>query len=378
MSILAAVVVLGFLILIHELGHFAVAKLTGIAVERFSIGFGPKVLGRKIGETVYQLSAFPIGGYVKMMGDDPGEDVPPGREPATAGDEPVSEAEAAGAMEPVDPSRSFMAKPVWKRALVVGAGPVCNLLLAVVIFAVIFGAVGVQVLTERIGEVQDGYPAQAAGIRTGDRITAVDGRPVTDWEQLTDLIHGSPGHLLRLTVRRGDEELAFAVTPRPEVLKDVFGKDTPVGLIGIRPAYQNRRLPALQALGLAFTRTWDIIGFTFVVIGKIFQRAVPASTIGGPIMMVQMAGEGAREGLLSFISLIALLSINLGIFNLLPIPILDGGHLLLFLVEAVRGRPVSIRKREIIQQIGLFIIVAIFLFAFYNDIMRLVTGFLAK
>jgi regulator of sigma E protease len=376
MSILAAIVVLGFLILIHELGHFAAAKLAGIGVERFSIGFGPKLLGWTRGETEYRLSAFPIGGYVKMVGQDPFEAAV--LEGASAGQSPAAPETAAGEAAPIDPARSFMAKPIWKRIMVVGAGPVCNLLLAVIIFAIIFSAVGVQVLTDEIGEVQDGKPAQAAGLRPGDRITAVDGTAVPGWEELTTIIHGSPDKLLRLTVRRGGEELAIEVTPRRDTLEDAFGTASSVGLIGIKPRYAEQRLGPVEAVGLAFTRTWEIIVLTFVVIGKIFQRVVPASTIGGPIMMVQMAGEGARAGWLSFVSLVALLSINLGIFNLLPIPILDGGHILFFLVEGVRGRPVSIRKREIIQQIGLFVILAIFVFAFYNDIHRLATGFLAK
>ncbi len=348
-SIIAAAAVLGVLIVVHELGHFLLAKLTGVGVEKFSIGFGRKLIGRKWGETEYQLSAFPLGGFVKMVGENPaeeGETAPP-------------------------PANSFLAKPVPQRLAVIAAGPLANLLLAVLIFAAVFMA-GVPILTPVVGQVQDGYPAKEAGLLTGDVILAIDGRPIANWEDMTDIIHGHPGQPMSVKVRRGGGEKEFPVTPRRTSVKNIFGEDTPVGLIGISPSGETvtRRFGPIEASGMAVARTWEIIKLTFIGIAKIFQRVVPADTIGGPLMIVQMAGETAKMGLLNLVFLVAFLSINLGVFNLLPIPILDGGHIFFFLVEAVRGKPISLKKREIIQQIGLVILISIFLFASYNDIMR--------
>jgi regulator of sigma E protease len=357
-SLIAAIFVLGILIIVHELGHFLLAKANGIGVEKFSIGFGPRVWGKKVDETEYLVAAIPLGGYVKMFGDNPDEE--------------------AGAAA-IAPEKSFTAKPVLARLSVVAAGPVANLLLAVVIFWAVF-MIGVPVLMPVVGDVQKDFPAMTAGLAKGDRITAIDGRPIRDWDEMTVVIHDNPGRALAVSVRRGGEALELTVTPRKTTVKNIFGEDTSVGLIGISPAGETipRRYGPFESIGMAFERTWEIISLTFIGLAKIFQRVVPADSIGGPIMIVQMAGETARLGVMNLIFLVAFLSVNLGIFNLLPIPILDGGHILFFLIEAVRGKPVSVRKREIVQQIGLAILISIFVFASYNDIMRLAARFFGK
>jgi regulator of sigma E protease len=350
LSLVSAILVLGVLIVVHEFGHFLAAKLNGVGVERFSIGFGPRLLTRKVGETEYALSLFPLGGYVKMVGENPQEEE----------GEPRIEA-----------PNSFQTKPVWRRALIVGSGPVANLLLAILIFAAVF-MVGVPVLQPVVGQLQDGYPASAAGLRSGDRITAIDGRPISTWDDLSGIIHDSAGKSLSFGISRDGETLTIAVTPRTTTVKNLFGEDTSVGLVGISPAGETvtRRFPPWTALALGVDRTLEIIRLTFVGLGKIIRRTVPADSIGGPLMIVQMAGEQAKVGFMSLVFLVAFLSINLGIFNLLPIPILDGGHILFFLIEAARGKPLSLRKREVVQQIGLAILISIFLFASYNDVMR--------
>lgn len=356
-SILAAIIVLGLLIIVHELGHFSIAKLTGIGVEKFSIGFGPAVFKKTVGETEYRISAFPLGGYVKMVGENPDE-------------EPD---------ENIDKEKSFIHKPVWTRLAVVSAGPLFNLLLAILIFTAVFTA-GVPVLLPVVGGVEEGFPAVLAGIQAGDRISSIDGVPISEWEEMTLIIHDNPGKTLLIGVVRAGEEISFRVTPRETAVPNIFGEETTVGLIGISPANETiiKRYNPLTATGMAFQRTWDITRLTFVAVVKIFQRVIPADSIGGPIMIVQMAGDQARMGLMNLILFIAFLSISLGIFNLLPIPILDGGHIFFFLIEAVRRKPISIRNREIVQQIGLVLLITIFLYVSYNDIMRWISKIFAE
>lgn len=442
MTILTAAVVLGVLIFVHELGHFLVAKRSGVGVLKFSLGFGPKLIGIKRGETEYLLSAFPLGGYVKMIGEDPGDE----------------SAEAA------DPKRSFSRKGVGTRARIILAGPAANLLLPVAIFWGIFTFAGqpyflpivgtpekdspaaqaglaagdevkaldgrpiarweeikaaVQassgralrltlvrsgqtvemsvtpramktrdvfgqeieawdlglhpLLSTRIGQVLPGQVAQQAGLQIRDRIVALDGTPVAEWEQLAKAIHASPGRAVRLTVERGGQRFDVTVTPQPTKQRTATGEEE-IGLIGIGPApeSQYRRLNPLAALTAGLKNTVDLSvlivqGFVKLVEGKISPK-----TIGGPILIGQMAGEVAQRGPVELLSFTALLSINLAILNLLPIPILDGGHLMFSLIEWFRGKPVSLRKREIAHQVGLVLLVGLMIFAFYNDISRLV------
>jgi regulator of sigma E protease len=345
--ILWAVVVLGVLIFVHELGHFLVAKRAGVAVLKFSLGFGPRIAGVTRGGTEYLLSAIPLGGYVKMLGEDPKEEV-------------------------VDQERSFSSKPVGWRSLIILAGPGANFLLAIAIFWVVF-MVGVPTLATKVGEVMEGFPAKAAGLLRGDRIVAIEGRPVERWEELAKQIHESPGRPVRLTVQRGDRSFDLSVAPKATKQKNLFGEEQEVGLLGIAPAeeFLTERSDPVTALGMAFYKTYDLSRLIVVTFVKLVQGVVPAKTIGGPLLVAQMAGEQARLGILNLLFFTALLSINLGILNLLPIPILDGGHLFFSVIEAVRGKPVSMKKREMAQQVGLVLLVALMIFAFYNDIFRL-------
>jgi regulator of sigma E protease len=349
-TIIATVVVLGVLIFVHELGHFLVAKWSGVGVLTFSLGFGPKLLGRKIGETLYQVSIIPLGGYVKMVGEEPGEKIPP---------ELIA--------------KSFSAQPVRRRLAIVFAGPFFNFLFAVVAFAVIFMA-GMPTLLPEVGEVKPDLPAAQAGLQKGDRILEVNGTPVKRWEDLAGVIHDSIDRPLELKVDRGGKTFQVSVTPQVSAQKNIFGDEVRVGLIGISPSgnFFKERLDPFTASYRALVQSWRVTELTVVSIMKMIEGKVSAKTIGGPILIAQLAGQQAKAGVLSLMLFMAVISINLLILNVLPIPVLDGWHIFLFLVEGVIRRPVSLKIRERAQQIGVFIIIFIMLLVFYNDISRII------
>jgi len=350
-TVLSFVVVLGVLIFIHELGHFLVARKVGVKVLTFSIGFGPKLIKKTVGDTEYALSAFPLGGYVRLLGDDPKE-----------------------AVDPQDLHRSFLNQSVSKKMAIVFAGPFFNLLLALVIFVGIF-MMGVLVLTAEVGEVQQDSPAYSAGILSGDIVVAIDGKKVSQWEEIRGLLQASGGKEVTVEVKRGAETVTVKVIPIQKEAKNIFGEHQMQWLIGIAPkgTVVTQRHDPFTAAFLGAKRTWEITELTVVGIVKLIQGKLPANTIGGPIMIAQLAGQQASQGFLNVLLFIAILSINLGVINLLPIPILDGGHMLFFAIEAVMGRPVSIRKREVAQQIGLFLLLCLMLFAIYNDVDRIIS-----
>jgi regulator of sigma E protease len=350
-AVVSALIGLGILIVIHELGHFLVAKKCGVGVITFSIGFGPKIFKRKIGETEYAVSAFPLGGYVKMVGEDP--------------EEPVSE---------VDVHKSFAHQSLAKRAAIVAAGPVSNLLLAVVIFLWTFISYGVPVHTTKVGAVEPNSPAAAAGIEKGDRIVGVDGRPMEKWEDLSRRIKESQGKPLHLRVMRQDREIDTTVQPSKRETKNVFGETQETYVIGIASEPAIERGNPLLAIGQAFYKTGEYSVVTLIGLFKMITGDLSPKNLGGPLLIAQMAGQQAREGLANFFFFVAMLSINLGVLNLLPIPVLDGGHLFFFLLEWVLGRPVGIRQRERAQQIGVVLLILVMAYAFYNDISRFFEG----
>lgn len=345
--LIAGPLVLGVLIIVHELGHFLAAKLGGVGVERFSLGFPPRLWGRKWGETEYVISAIPFGGYVKLSGQEPKEEV-------------------------VDVQKSFSAKPIPIRMQVVVAGPLFNLLCAALIFTAVHLS-GVPTLTSKVGEVKAGSPAMKAGLKQGDRIVALEGEQVAEWDQLTKSIHNHPGKPLHLVIRRGSQEFSLQVTPEAQTVEDILGGKTRVGLIGITPAeeYTYKRYNPIVALYKGVEKTWQVTKFTLISILRIFQKVIPAHTIGGPIMILQMAGQQAQQGALNLAFFVALLSVNLAVLNLLPVPLLDGWHLFLLSLEGLIGRPISLGKQEMAQRVGLLLLISLMLFAFYNDLMRI-------
>ncbi|MBW1645311.1 MAG: RIP metalloprotease RseP [Deltaproteobacteria bacterium] len=354
-SVISAIVVLGILIFVHELGHFLVAKLCGVRVLVFSLGFGPRLCGCRWGETEYVLSAVPLGGYVKMLGE--------GKE-----DESVPE------LAPEDEPYSYAAKKPWQRLAIVFAGPFTNIVFAALLFGLVY-FFGVPSLNTKIGEVNPDLPAFAAGIEAGDRVLAINGTRVENWEELSRLIKKSRGDLLTIELQRGDEVVTVKVRPKKIESRNIFGEPVVTYVVGITAAGETNILkyPPGRALVAGMVETWKIAKLTLVSFVKLIERVIPAKTLGGPIMIAQMAGQQAKAGLLNLLYFMGIISINLGILNLFPVPILDGGHIVFILIEMVRGKPVSVKKMEIAQQIGLFILISLMVYVFYNDLTRIFT-----
>ncbi len=444
-TIVAFVVVLGILILVHEFGHFLVARLAGVGVERFSIGFGPVLWRYRGPQTEYCLSAFPLGGYVKMMGDD---------------ENPLE----GGKTGAVDPARAFNGKPLPVRFLIVFAGPAMNGVLAIVIFTLVFMILGRPVVPAVVGRITDGGPAAQAGLSTGDRVIAVDGRPVQSWGDVLQAVQDLHGGTIQLTVKRDGGERRVGVTPLRSKVRDLFGderdvweigarpftapvigevlgglpaeraglgpgdtvvaidgkpvrtwddlaenirkragqptqlevkrgtetlvvsvtpsamkergpdgKEIEVGRIGIGPAAATAfvRSNPLAAVWEGTVRTAEVTELTAVGLYKIAVGQLDRRNIGGPIQIAVTAGEQARQGLPSLAFFTAVISVNLFLLNLLPVPMLDGGHLLFFACEAVLGRPLSVRKREVAQQVGFVLLMLLMVYAVYNDLDRI-------
>ncbi|MGQ9745613.1 MAG: RIP metalloprotease RseP [Dissulfurimicrobium sp.] len=342
--------VLSLLILVHEFGHFVVARRLGIKVLKFSFGFGPRLFGITRGATDYCVSAFPLGGFVKMLGEQPEEPVPAN-----------------------EIKWSFSHRPVWQRAAIVFAGPLFNIIFAWAIFFMILLAYGNPVLLPDVGDVQPGSPAQKAGILKKDKITAINGQSVKTWQDLSEKIRKYSGREITLSIQREGKRLEITVKPNVIKLKNIFGEEIEAPVIGISAAgdLEIEKLGPLDAISQASMKTWELTVLTVQGFLKIIQRAIPLSTLGGPIMIAQLAGEQAHLGLLNLFYFIAMLSINLGLLNLFPIPVLDGGHLAFFALEAIIGRPLSIKQVAFAQKIGIVLLSALMLFVFYNDIRRL-------
>ncbi len=445
-TVVSFVLVIGILILIHEFGHFMVARWCGVGVERFSIGFGPVLLRWRGKETEYCLSAIPMGGYVKMMGEE----------------SPLE----GGAGAPFDAAKAFALKPLPARFLIVFAGPGMNFVLAALIFTVALATVGRPVWPAVVGRVAEGGPAAAAGLRTGDFVTRVDGGRVSHWEDFDQAVAASHGRPLALTVQRGGAEQTLNMTPRRTTVRDpifrepkdtwelgagpqltpqigtvnpgspaeragvrpgdlviaiaaqpVFtpdelmqaiqkrggqtfeisverdgrlqtvsvtatavrekgptGQDTEIGRIGVGIVTKVVRYEAynpLVAVWYGWVKTWEMTALTAKGLWKVVSRQIDSSNIGGPIQIATEAGRQAKEGVASLALFTAIISVNLALLNLLPVPMLDGGHLFFFVIEAVLGRPLSVKKREAAQQLGFVLLMLLMVYALYNDLVRI-------
>jgi len=366
-GVIAVVLVLGGLIFFHELGHFLVARMLGIGVKAFALGFGPKIFSFRGGMTEYRLCAVPLGGYVMLAGESP-DDAEPG--PEALSDD--AEAKTADG-EQFPKELLFSMRPVWQRMCVVAAGPIFNFILAWAIYWALFASQGQMGLAPTIGQVLPDSPAASAGIMAGDNIVTANGRSLTFWEDLTEQVQGSEGRPLTLEIKRGKEHVTISVTPELRERKNVFGETVKSPMLGIVAAREivTLDLDAAQSLKLSGKETWRAIVNMVTALIKMIERVVPADSIGGPILIVQLINREAQEGVIGVMALAAALSANLGFVNLLPIPVLDGGHLALFTIEGVTRRKLSVRARNAAMRLGLAMLAALMIFATYNDLRRL-------
>ncbi|PIE75054.1 MAG: RIP metalloprotease RseP [Deltaproteobacteria bacterium] len=438
-TIISFVIVLGILVFVHEFGHFITARLCGVGVEKFSVGFGPRLFGWKRGMTDYMVSAIPLGGYVKMIGEEPDCVIPE-----------------------EEKKYSFTHKNVWKRFLIVGAGPFFNFFLAIILYFFLYLVHGIYYYPAVIGEFEKGSPAFSSGLKVRDLVLSVDGKEIDSWSDFSRQIKKSKGKVIVLKIKRGNifkeiivkpekmpavslfgekiseyslgiapyippvvgdvlknspamkagvrkgdiivsingkdvntwndvteiirgaekaldfifkrnqEIIKMNIVPLPDEYKDHLGKTIKRKIIGIsaKDISIGKKLGIPGAFAESFGQTWKVIKLTFVGIGKMIDGTVSGDNLGGPIMIAQMSGDQARQGMTNFLAFIALISINLGLLNLLPVPVLDGGHLMFFFIEGITGKPVNLKARQIAQQVGLFLLLMLMCYAFYNDIMR--------
>ena len=353
-SLWAAALVLGGCVFVHELGHFIAARLCGVEVKAFSLGFGPRLAG--IQTRTHGLPAVPD---------------PPGRLCQNGGASLWTRRRP-----PEKEAVSFAHQKVGRRLIIVGAGPVMNFVMAVVIFGIVLFFYGQPTLIPHVGQVLKGFPAEAAGIKTGDLIVGLNDREVKTWEEMAGFISSNGSRPVKVTVKREKKLLDLTMIPKMGESSDIFGETINKPMIGISPSGQTivQSLGPGRALVGGFVQTWSVAKLTWETIVRLIQRRIPFSTLGGPIFIAQAAGQQAKSGWVNLFFFMGLLSVNLGILNILPIPVLDGGHLLFFSIEAAFRRPVSLRIRERAQQAGLVFLLVFFGFVFYNDILRLVAG----
>ncbi|MEJ6951522.1 RIP metalloprotease RseP [Natronospora cellulosivora (SeqCode)] len=351
-TIIAFIVVLGILVFIHEFGHYISAKLAGIRVEEFALGFGPKLIGFTRGDTLYSIRIVPLGGFCKMTGE-----APP--------DESMSEEEKKIYIDAREKGQTFDQKPLFHRFAVIFNGPLMNFVLAIFIFLLIYTIYGVPVErmhTNVIGDVHYGTPAAEAGLRPGDRIIEMDGHVVEDWHDVNAVKEQLSGETITIRFERNNELRTIEVEPIYNQMDDSY-------LIGISQQLVRQNLGFFRSLRLAFLQTWYFISGLIIGIIGMIRGTVPAD-IGGPVMIASVVGQAADIGLISLLNLTAFLSINLGLLNLLPFPALDGGRLVFLFIELLRGKPVSPEKENMVHIVGFFILITFMVFVIIKDIQR--------
>ncbi|HEX8660231.1 MAG TPA: RIP metalloprotease [Brevundimonas sp.] len=385
LSIVSFLLVLTFIVTIHELGHFLVARAFGVKVDRFSIGFGKTIVARtdKRG-TEWRLAWLPLGGYVKFSGDLDASSVPDQAGLAELRQRVIAE-NGAGAERDY-----FHFKPIWQRALIVAAGPAANFLLAMVLFTVLFSVIGEQIVAPRVARVSPGTPAAEAGFQPRDLIVAVNGQPVLEGAEVTRIVIMSAGDPLRFTVDRGGRQVFLTATPERRMEDDELAGRVRIARIGLEMAplaqdYKFRRLNPLEAAGKGVDTIGDTVATTGTYLGRIFTGKESGDLLNGPLGIAKAAGGVTRQAVaanpdpgymaanlaLTFLQFAAIVSIGIGIVNLLPIPVLDGGHLLFYGYEAVARRPVPARVQEVGYRVGLALLAGLMLFATWNDLQKL-------
>ena len=331
----------------HEFGHFIVAKRIGVRVEKFSLGFGPKIFSVEKGKTEYLISAIPLGGYVKMAGDEPGQIL-------------------------TGKNFEFLSRSIFDRFKIIVAGPLLNYILAFLIFSIIF-MFGSPTLTTEVGSLLKDYPAEKAGITVGDKILKVDGQNVRYWEDMTAIIHAHLEGPIKLSVERKGYPLEMELQPIIKEARDIFGKNTKIALLGIAPSQkiESVRYGFFQSFGMGFKKLIDLTTLTYKAIWFIITgRMSVKESITGPIGIFMITGKAAQMGFIYLVHLVGLLSASLAIFNLLPFPVLDGGHIFFLIIEKFRGKPLSAESQEVVANIGIGLLILLTIFIFYSDITK--------
>ncbi|MFG1419156.1 RIP metalloprotease RseP [Xanthobacter sp. V0B-10] len=355
--------VLTLVVFFHELGHFWVARRAGVRILTFSLGFGPEVAGFNDRHgTRWRLSAIPLGGYVKFYGDEDAASVP--------------DQQALARMTQAERKESFFFQPVRWRAAIVAAGPIANFILAIVIFSFVFMVFGRPVSAPRVDQVSPGSAAEVAGFKPGDLVLEIDGDKVESFADMQRIVGIHAGQTLTFRVERGGAEVSLKATPELKEVKDGFGNVHRTGLLGISRSLAEgdvtiHRYGPVEAVGMGVQETWFVVARTFDYLGGLIAGRESADQLGGPIRIAQVSGQVATFGIGALLSLAAVLSVSIGLLNLFPIPMLDGGHLLFYAFEAMRGRPLSARTQDIGFRIGLALVLMLMIFATWNDVLHI-------
>lgn len=362
LTIVSFLLIISIVVFVHELGHFLVARWNGVRVEVFSIGFGREIFGFDDRHgTRWKVSLIPMGGYVKFFGD---------------ADEASARSDTDGLSEE-DRKVAFPFKSLGQRAAIVFAGPAFNFLFAIAVFAAVFMSVGRPVSTSIIGDVEPGTAAAEAGLQAGDRITAIEGNAVERFQDIQRLVPLYGADAMEITFERDGESRTVVARPQWREVEDPFGKVQKTPILGIRASAEGlgvERLGPIDATVAAVENTWSVTSGTLVAFGQMISGVRGTEDIGGPLRIAEFSGQAAQMGVVNFMLFVAILSVNLGLINLFPIPMLDGGHLLFYGFEAVRGKPLGERAQELGLRLGLMVVFGIMIFATWNDILRLVRG----
>lgn len=347
LSLVSFIAVLSILVIVHEFGHFIVAKKMGVRVEKFSIGFGPEIAGITKAGTRYSISIIPLGGYVKLSGE-------------------------TGAEGVKGEKWEYMSRTVGERMRIIFAGPLLNYILAFLIFSFIFMA-GNPTLTSKIGKVMPDYPAESAGLKAGDRILNIDGKNVVYWEDVTNIIHANKNQEIKILIERDGGQMPLIVTPKSHDMKTIFGSRKNISIIGIAPADEivYVKYGVMKSVYMGAEKVWTLTYITCRALWASVTGAIPIKeSMTGPIGIFYITGQAAKLGVIYLLQLMGVLSASLAIFNLLPVPVLDGGHILFLAIEKMRKKPVSVKVQENITQIGMSLLIILMLFVFYNDFIR--------
>ena len=346
LSLISFIVVLSVLVIVHEFGHFITARKVGVRVEKFSFGFGPKVVSFKGKETEYVISLIPLGGYVKMAGDEPSE----------CKNEPWE----------------FLSKSVFDRFKIIFAGAFLNYILAFFIFSMIF-MFGSPTVTTEVGTLLKDYPAEKCGIQTGDKVLSVDGRSVKYWEDMVEIIHKHTESPIKVSIERKGAVMGFEIQPIVRATKDIFGKEVKVALVGIAPSQkiEKIRYGFFDSFGMGAKKLFQLTAVTYKALWSILTGRISfKESMTGPIGIFMITGKAAQLGFIYIFHLMGILSASLAIFNLLPFPVLDGGHIIFLALEKLRGKPLSVKAQEVIANIGISLLILLTVFIFYNDIIK--------